>query len=237
MRGCARADPTLSARAYNGGMTTLPSAAVPLPAQLWEWARALLAEALREFRGPAAIARTLAHEARAAIARRLALLEALLMKLLLIEVSRVRPEAPHAGKARSASAPAALRPPRACQNEDPDEPRSWRVRFHLRAPRAPRALTRRGLIPRLRAAPDAARAAAKAKQLARRFEALRCVMADPRRAIAALARRLRALGGGARAYARRIALASSRHGGGPIFAHATVCAHDASFHLPDADTS
>jgi hypothetical protein len=77
-------------------------------------------------------------------------------------------------------------------------------------------------------APEPIRAAAHARRLARRFEALRRVLSDPRAAIAALARKLAALGAAAHAAARRIALwrpraphASIPHG------HAMVAAHDA----------
>jgi hypothetical protein len=96
-------------------------------------------------------------------------------------------------------------------------------------------------IARLHPKPDAfaehARALAKATRLARRFEALRRVLADPRRAIAALARKLAALGERARAFARRIALASPPRGGGLKFANAIVYACDASLDLPCDDTS
>jgi hypothetical protein len=99
------------------------------------------------------------------------------------------------------------------------------VRFHTPVPR------RRQSTPtprhRAKAAPPCAQTLA--LRLARRFEALRRVIADPRAAIAALARKLHALGAAAYAIARRIALWRPRtallslaHG------HATVCAHDAS---------
>ena len=110
--------------------------------------------------------------------------------------------------------------------EHPDHPQTWRVRFHVRIPSQSRATaqTRRTNTH----APEASRAAAHARRLARRFEALRRVLADPRAAIAALARKLAALGAAAHAAARRIALwrpraphASIPHG------HAMVAAHDA----------
>jgi hypothetical protein len=106
------------------------------------------------------------------------------------------------------------------------------VRFHTPWPRR-----RQGAPAATRHVPRApACAQTLALKLARRFEALRRVIADPRRAIAALVRKLAALGAGARAFARVIALASPRQGGGPIFADATVRAHDATFALP-CDTS
>jgi hypothetical protein len=69
-----------------------------------------------------------------------------------------------------------------------------------------------------------------ARALARRFEAVRRVIADPRRAIAALARRLRALGKRALVLARAIALSRPPCCvGAPMpFAHAMVRACDAS---------
>jgi len=87
----------------------------------------------------------------------------------------------------------------------------------------------------LRARTESMRAQAHARRLARRFEALRRVIADPRPAIANLARTLTSLG---RTIARRIALARPSHSTslGPIFASAMVLSQDASFSFPH-DTS
>lgn len=143
--------------------------------------------------------------------------------------------------------------------EDPANPKTWRVRFCLRIPREqPRAAggprvsvlgppllvrdiwrenKRRALIDRLRQ-PIPANAQAKAHALARRFEAIRRVLADPRRAIAALARKLQSLGKRARAFARRIAFARAPRAKPTraTFVNALVHAHYASLKLP-CDTS
>jgi hypothetical protein len=230
---------------------------------LWREARSWLADALHDFLGPVEIARTLARKARSAIRRRLALIEALLMKLLLIEAAR------HPGwtarlQARTATAAGPCAPGGARSNlspaEDPTNPATWRVRFRLRIPPDPKRVrpmpprdtggprirdlgrpllvrdiwreqARRSLIDRLRPKPNAeaahARAQRKARKLARRFEALRRVLADPRRAIVRLARKLAALAAGACAAARRIALAPApRKRQGKTFANAIVHAHD-----------
>jgi hypothetical protein len=76
-------------------------------------------------------------------------------------------------------------------------------------------------------------AQARARTLARRFEALRRILADPRRAAIALARRLAALGARACAIARRIALVAPRQGGGMTFAGAIIFALDASARWSD----
>lgn len=204
--------------------------------QLWREARAWLAEMLSDFISPAAVLRTVARGARVAFRRRLQMLESLVMKLLLVEASRVatpdkatmpggirRSPRRHPGNTATQLA-------QACGYvEHPDHPITWRVRFHGRIPRQrPRAAT---LTPRPRTAPapEHIRAAAHARRLARRFEALRRVIADPRPAIAALARKLRALGQAAYAVARRVALwrprmddVSLAHG------QATVHAHEAA---------
>ena len=209
--------------------------------QLWRHARAWLAGMLCDFISPARVARAIAHHARIAFRKRLRLLELLVLKLLLIEAARspvMSCKPMPAGSRRCSetgllqSGGAAVAGQRAedrrAHAEHPDHPITWRVRFHTPWPRrrqGPRASTRR--VPR---APACAQTLA--LELARRFESLRRVIADPRRAIAALARKLQALGPAARAFARAIALASPRQGGGPIFADATVRAHDATFALP-----
>jgi hypothetical protein len=116
-------------------------------------------------------------------------------------------------------------------NEHLDHPITWRVRFHT-----PGSRRRRGAAPtrRVGAAPPCAQTLA--LRLARRFEALRRVIADPRRAVAALARKLRALGAGAGAFTRSIALLTTQRGGGPVFAQAIIAAHDASFDFTGSDT-
>jgi hypothetical protein len=103
-----------------------------------------------------------------------------------------------------------------------------------------REQARRRLIERLHPKPDAEAAHrrnhAKARTLARRFEALRRVLADPRRAVARLARMLCKLGQAAYAAARRIALAPPPRAKrlGPTFANAIVYGCDASEELRDS---
>ncbi len=60
-------------------------------ANLWLIARAWLADAVRAFGAPEAVARVFSRFARAGLARRLRALETLAMKLLLVEVSRLEP--------------------------------------------------------------------------------------------------------------------------------------------------
>jgi hypothetical protein len=274
-------------------MTTASLTTDPI-ADLWREARSWLADAMRDFLGPAEIARALARKARMAIKRRLVLIEALVMKLLLIEAARLHPfpdaraarsPGPMTAIAASRFAPASasrlqtsavmdpgLGAARQSGNgcaEDAADPSTWRVRFCVRVPPDPqrpahapprdtggprirdlgppllvrdiwREQARRQLIDRLRPKPDAEAAhrrnQAKAARLARRFEAVRRVLADPRRAIAALARKLAALGPGARAFARRSALAAPFRAG-LIIGGAIVHACDACFDLPCDDTS
>ena len=116
--------------------------------------------------------------------------------------------------------------------EHRDHPVTWRVRFHTPGRRQGAAASTPRRIPN---APACAQTLA--LRLARRFEALRRVIADPRRAIAALARKLHALGARARALARRIALMRPRRGGGAVFAQAIVAAYDASHDLCHGDSS
>jgi hypothetical protein len=138
-------------------MTNTPP--VPTIADLWRHLRAWLAIALR--RGPAAVARLVARKSQDTVARRLRLIESLLMKLLLIEAAR-----PHnhrfpgragavgprlmttCGAAQGAACEAAsaasavsmgpgMRAMRASGNrwrdgEDPARPATWRVRFRPR---------------------------------------------------------------------------------------------------------
>jgi hypothetical protein len=216
----------------------------PTLADLWREARAWLAGALHEFSGPAQIAATLAAAARAAIRARLALIEALVMKLLLIEAA-AHPDWSAGLQARKATPVSTCAPEGARSNlaptENPRDPKTWRVRFHLRIPRDRQRITPTRPAPlQLQPRPEhiRAHAHAHARALARRFEALRRVIADPRRAIAALARKLTGLGFAARAAARRIALARGPRSENPgfVFATAMVLGQDASFSFP-GDTS
>jgi hypothetical protein len=275
-------------------MTTASFPTDPI-AYIWREARTWFTDAMRDFAGPAEIARTLAQDLRSAIRRRLLLIESLLMKLLLIEAARLHPfpdarpdarglsavarrpkaearrlgpittiEASKVASAPHLQTPAAMDPrlgaARQAGNgyaEDAADPSTWRVRFRLRIPREPNAhqpprdnggarahdpgdiwreQARRQLADRFHPKPDAEAAhrrdQAKARKLARRFEALRRVLADPRRVIARLARMLCKLGQAAYAAARRIALAppprAIRRFGMP-FANAMIYACDASF--------
>jgi hypothetical protein len=200
-------------------MTTLHLLPDPI-AVLWQGARAWLADTLRLFGGPATIARS----ACAAFKRRLALLESLIMKLLLIEAARQSDLNDAGVETHKAARPAAPGPRRRAAEEDAARSETWRVRFRPRMPRRARhGASAQRPAPRLRhARPDSAHA----MRLARRFEALRRVLADPRRAIATLARKLRALAARAYAAARAIAMSSPRQGGGMVHAHALVHACD-----------
>jgi hypothetical protein len=198
---------------------------VPTIADLWRRLRAWLAIALR--RGPAAVARLVTRKAQDAVARRLRLIESLLLKLLLIEAATTRRPIPE----RCAAASPGLSPARHSSSghaEIPTDPKTWRVRFRPRL----RGLTPAQQLPR-RSAPPRTRTpaiAARAHKLARRLEALRRVIANPRRAIAALARRLAALGAAAHALARAIALSRPRAVASIALAHAMIYAHDAVIH-------
>jgi hypothetical protein len=215
-------------------------------ADLWRQARAWLVDSLREFRGPAEIAKAFARTVQAAIRHRLQVLEALLMKLMLIEAARLCGESCAAGgggRQRSGRTRRERGEPdraSALRCEAPADPQTWRVRFHLRIPPPRRARPNAGVGPgRLWPKPGAeaatARVETKARALARRFEALRRVFADPRRVIMRLARKLAVLG---RAAAHRIAIAVAPRSKrlGPAFAAAIVHANDASFSFRD-DTS
>ena len=200
-------------------MTTLLLLPDPI-AILWQGARAWLADTLRMFGGPATIAR----HACLAFKRRLALLESLVMKLLLIEAARQNDLSDASVERHQTARPAAPGPRRRAAEEDVARSETWRVRFRPRMPRRElHSTSAQRPAPRPRhARPDSARAL----RLARRFEALRRVLADPRRAIVALARKLRARGARAYAAARAIAMSSPRQGGGMVHAHALVHACD-----------
>ena len=150
-------------------------------AELWREARAWLAAALRDFRGAAEIARTLAHEARAAIRRRLLMIESLVMKLLLIEAARLAPVPPASSRQRRAEAAcgagiqskaAGWKP--AVRREDAARPETWRVRFHLRNAsglqrKRARDPMRPGRLARLRVKSDADPAARDQAKAAKQF--------------------------------------------------------------------
>lgn len=202
-------------------MTNL-SAPKPI-SELWRIARALLADALNAFGGPQTIQQTLDRVAHRAIKRQLKALEMLALKLLLIEaVNRTPlaiapPRAKPIGQGRPAPA------------IDPARPETWRVCFQLHIPPKPEEPIGpriRSLGPSLfvRAAivdaktmakklafmasarvSDEARARARAERLARRFEALRRVFANPAPSARRLKRKLLALERETLAAARRIA--------------------------------
>jgi hypothetical protein len=201
------------------------------------------------------VAQAVAREAYAAARRRIAFLEAFVLKLLLIEAARIPHHHPFPGRGAAACpgpmntsarergaaqaahrvhatesmgrGPGAARQSGKGRVEDRANPATWRVRFHARlAPLQPRPDPPTSARLHLRPDPNARQA--KALALARRFEALRRIIADPRRAAAALARRLTRLGPRAEHFAHRIALASPRQGGGPTFAEATVFAFDST---------
>src|SRR5262245_24247063 len=109
-------------------MTTLYLLPDPV-AVLWQAARAWLADTLRMFGRPAVIAR----RACLAFKRRLALLESLVMKLLLIEAARQKEFAGARADEGETARPAASRcPRRTAAKEDPARSETWRVRFRAR---------------------------------------------------------------------------------------------------------
>jgi hypothetical protein len=236
-------------------MTTACFLSDPISRLLWRDARAWLAAMLADFISPAHVARAFARRARAVFRQRLQMLESLVTKLLLIEAASLRllpgrrKAASREPMSKSAAAEAARpalqllpsafmgpgfgaarRSKSGCQ-EHPAHSATWRVRFHARIPRRREGAAAAARRARLQPAPEAIRARADARRLARRFEALRRVIADPRAAIIALARKLSALGAAAYAAARRIALWRPRSAAVSIaHGHATVAAHDASQH-------
>lgn len=177
-------------------------------ALLWKIARAWLADAIHAFGPPAEVAAILAGHARRAVKRRIKALETLVMKLLLIEASRLTFKP--ARRERRAAAPAS--PPSAPPPLDLARPETWRVHFVLRipAPQRPPRTPRPSSGPRIRdlgrpllvrdiwrdqvrdahmhqlalarAArfiADEPRERARSHALARRFEALKRVIANP----------------------------------------------------------
>lgn len=213
------------------------SAPAPI-ATLWQTARAWFTDALASFGGPQTIRQTLDSIARRAIRRQLRALETLVMKLLLIEAAKLAPLlTQHARTAPS-------REGRTTHAADPAQPETWRVCYQIHIPPEPEANTApriRSLGPSpfiraivldakalqqklahmaaMRAANTSeARAHANAEKLARRFEALRRVFANPLPRARRLKRKLLALKHGAFAAAKRIALSKpTRRQGDPIF--------------------
>lgn len=203
------------------------SAPTPI-ADLWKFARAWLTETLNTFGGPQTIQRTFDRIARRAIKRQLQALEVLVMKLLLVEAAKLRPHAvatqriARRGQGRVAHAADLNRPEtwRVCFQlhipPEPPEPKNTGPRFRSLAPsRFIRAvvLDAKALaktlahMAALRAkSTSEARERAKAERLARRFEALRRVFADPLPRARRLKQKLWALKRSAFAAAKRIAV-------------------------------
>ncbi|MBX3428605.1 MAG: hypothetical protein KF779_03370 [Hyphomonadaceae bacterium] len=199
------------------------SAPTPI-SDLWRIARAFLTEALNAFGGPQTIRQTLDLIARSAIKRQLQALETLAMKLLLIEAVKLPAQTQRAhtvpkGKGRTTRTA-----------DDPARPETWSVAFQLQIPPEPkgapgpriRYLGASGFIrakvvsakmleklERLVAAHLSTsgedRVRAKATKLARRFEALRRVFANPLPRARRLKQKLQALKRRAFAAAIRIA--------------------------------
>ncbi len=204
------------------------SAPTPI-ADLWKIARGWFPDALDAFGGPQTIQHTLDRISRRAIKRQLKALEALVMKLLLIEGAKLRPLAVAPQRASAVRRGRG----RAASNADLNRPGTWRVCFQLHIPPEPPEPKNTG--PRFRSlAPprfiraivvDAkalaktlahmaamrakstgeAREQASAERLARRFEALRRVFANPVPRARRLKQKLLALKRSAFAAAKRIA--------------------------------
>lgn len=200
------------------------SAPTPI-SDLWRIARAFLADALNAFGGPQTIQRTLDRFAHRAIKRQLQALETLLMKLLLIEAVKLAPLAVSAHRARTAGRRGVA------LIGDPTRPETWRVAFQLHIPPQPadtNAPRIRSLGPsrfiraivvdnktiakklaflaaaRIKRSAEA-RAGSRAERLARRFEALRRVFANPTPSARRLKRKLLARKRDAFAAATRVA--------------------------------
>jgi hypothetical protein len=208
----------------------LNSFSAPTPiSDLWRIARAFLADALNAFGGPQTIRQTLDLIGRRAIKRQLQALETLAMKLLLIEAANLPAQTQRARIAPSGKAPSSKRDA-AHAADDPARPETWRVAFQLQIPPEPKDTS----APRIRylgpsgfiratvvsaktleklerlvaahlntSAEDSLRA--KAARLARRFEALRRVFANPLPRARRLKQELQALKRRAFAAANRIA--------------------------------
>lgn len=196
------------------------SAPTPI-ATLWQNARAWFADALDVFGGPENIRRIVDRLARRTIARQLKALEALVMKLLLIEAANLAPR-PAAPQRTRAASPQQGRTTSAI---DPTQPETWRVCYQIQIPPeptprfAPRirslgrsrfiratVLSAKALLATKCANTIETREHASAEKLARRFEALRRVFANPLPRARRLQRKLLALKQRAFAAAKRIAL-------------------------------
>lgn len=216
------------------------SAPAPI-AELWRLARAFLADTLDAFGGPRKIQSTFDRIARRAIKRQLKAFETVLLKLLLIEAAGLAPSVAASHRARVTGQGRA-----ACI--DPARPETWRVSLHLHIPPEPentiapriRSLgpsrfvsavvvdaktyaKRLAFLAAMRATRDAeACAQARAEKLARRFEALRRVFANPKPSARRLKRKLMALTREAFAAATRIASAKPPRGQlDPLFSERT----------------
>jgi hypothetical protein len=209
------------------------AAAAPDPIlQLWAHTRTWLARAVDAFGGPAAIARLVVRGARRVAARQLAACEALVMKLLLVEAADLSPQAFARGpgaRTQTQSRPTELdlahpetwnvrfipRLPSAPPTPQQQAGAGPRIRSFaqpllVRDIAADRA--RQELHARMKKMRDArwrldpARDRAKAERLARRFEALRRVFADPKPYALRLKRKVLALAAKAYDAAMRIVL-------------------------------
>lgn len=200
------------------------SAPTPIT-ELWRIARAFLTDALNAFGGPQTIRQTLDRITHRAIKRQLKALEMLALKLLLIEAVNRTPLAITPRRTKP------IEQGRTAPATDPARPETWRVCFQLHIPPKPEDNSGpriRSLGPSLfiRAAvidaktmakklafmaaarlkrSDEARARIRAERLARRFEALRRVFANPAPSARRLKRKLLALKRESFAAARRIA--------------------------------
>lgn len=195
------------ARMHAIAPSTPLAAAPPSAAPLWTRVRAAFARAVAAIGAPTAIAALglLSHALRRTIANRIALLEHIVRKLLLAEAARLQVHHPSSFPTResairnpgaSGRVLAAARSPKL----DLTRAETWPARFALAPPRDPRAVPEanapriRSLwdtSPNTRAQPSAQRAPRTentAFRLARRLEALRRVLDDPRPHAARLAR-------------------------------------------------
>jgi len=173
------------------------SAPTPI-SELWRIARAFLADALDAFGGPQTICQTFDRIAHRAIKRQLKALEMVALKLLLIEAVNRTPLAIAPRRAKP------IEQGRTAPATDPARPETWRVCFQLHIPPKPEdnsgphirslgpsrfiratILDAKALAKKLAFMParvqrsDKARASLRAERLARRFEALRRVFANP----------------------------------------------------------
>lgn len=199
------------------------SAPTPI-SDLWRIARAFLADALNAFGGPQTICQTLDRITHRAIKRQLKALEMVALKLLLIEAVNRTPLAITPRRAKP------IGQGRMAPATDPARPETWRVCFQLHIPPKPednsgphirslgpsrfiratvvdaKTMARKLAFMAARVQrSDEARARIRAERLARRFEALRRVFANPAPSARRLKRKLLALKREAFAAAKRIA--------------------------------